>query len=424
VVAAVTRVYTPDLEFAPQLKNLRIFLAVAEAGSIARAADTLLIAPSAITRSINELEKILGVPVFERKPRGMLLTTYGRAVLARAERIDCEINAAIDELSASRSANAQISRHAMRMLMFSDRKLELVIHLAAMRNISLSAAELGLTQAGISMALSRIEGVIGRQMFQRRIEGVTPTEETDRLVLHARRIFAEMRYLASDISAISGDLAGSGVVGTTPLGRRKDIVAAIVHISEANPRLRISTAEYPYERLIAGLRSTEIDMVLGVLRPRGIDYGLTTEKLFTDSFSMFVRAGHPLAGKPNLQPSDLVGMRWIFPRLNSLSRPLIEGAFRSLGIDQPEPAFESGDMVMIRQLLLPGDMIAITSPNQLRFELDCGAIVELPLELRQTERDIGLIVREGAMHSPAAQAVLDGIRSLTATDAAHGSSHG
>lgn len=53
-------------DLAHQLHNLRVFLSVASEQSIARAARQIYKAPSAVTRSIIELEKALGVPLFER----------------------------------------------------------------------------------------------------------------------------------------------------------------------------------------------------------------------------------------------------------------------------------------------------------------------------------------------------------------------
>jgi DNA-binding transcriptional LysR family regulator len=57
--------------------ELRYFLEVARAGSIRAAADRLHIAPSAVSRQIQRLEKDLGARLLERRARGVILTEAG-----------------------------------------------------------------------------------------------------------------------------------------------------------------------------------------------------------------------------------------------------------------------------------------------------------------------------------------------------------
>ncbi|WP_407696987.1 helix-turn-helix domain-containing protein [Streptomyces dysideae] len=57
--------------------NLAYFLEVARAGSVTEAARVLNVAPSAVSRQIAELEAGIGVPLFARQPRGMILTGAG-----------------------------------------------------------------------------------------------------------------------------------------------------------------------------------------------------------------------------------------------------------------------------------------------------------------------------------------------------------
>ena len=77
----------------PEFRQLRAFLAVADQGSANRAGAALFRAQSAVSRSIHKLESELGVALFERRARGMLMTEYGRALLVRARRVQAECNA-------------------------------------------------------------------------------------------------------------------------------------------------------------------------------------------------------------------------------------------------------------------------------------------------------------------------------------------
>lgn len=64
-----------------KLHDLRILMAVAQAGSMNKAAAFLNMTQSAVSRSIAELERTVGVCLLDRTARGVEPTEYGRAML-------------------------------------------------------------------------------------------------------------------------------------------------------------------------------------------------------------------------------------------------------------------------------------------------------------------------------------------------------
>ena len=70
-----------------ELRQLRYFAAVAREGHFGQAARALRIAQPAVSRQIQQLEAELGVRLFDRRPRGAVLTAEGLALLDRAERL-------------------------------------------------------------------------------------------------------------------------------------------------------------------------------------------------------------------------------------------------------------------------------------------------------------------------------------------------
>lgn len=67
--------------------KLRIFHAVAEAGSFTHAGETLNLSQSAVSRQISTLEESLGVSLFHRHARGLLLTEQGELLQKAAREI-------------------------------------------------------------------------------------------------------------------------------------------------------------------------------------------------------------------------------------------------------------------------------------------------------------------------------------------------
>jgi DNA-binding transcriptional LysR family regulator len=79
--------------------RVRVFLGVAEAGSFTRAAETLALSQSAISRQISALEEDLGTPLFHRHARGLVLTEQGEILLEAAHEIGARIALAETRLS-------------------------------------------------------------------------------------------------------------------------------------------------------------------------------------------------------------------------------------------------------------------------------------------------------------------------------------
>ena len=80
------------------LKLLTHVVEVARTGSIRRAAQLLNLTPSAMNRRIQDLELEVGTPLFERRPRGVKLTTagemfvrYARSQIADAQRMKSQV---------------------------------------------------------------------------------------------------------------------------------------------------------------------------------------------------------------------------------------------------------------------------------------------------------------------------------------------
>lgn len=81
------------------LTSLRLFVAVCQERNIARAAEREFIAPSAVSRRIAEIEAAIGLPVIERKSRGIAITPVGETLLRHAQVVIGNIETLGAELS-------------------------------------------------------------------------------------------------------------------------------------------------------------------------------------------------------------------------------------------------------------------------------------------------------------------------------------
>jgi LysR family transcriptional regulator of abg operon len=83
-----------------KLRQLRVFLSVAEEGSLHGAARALCLTQPAVTVTIRELERTLGVPLVVRSVNGVALTEYGVLFQRRARMLVNDVRHIHEELSA------------------------------------------------------------------------------------------------------------------------------------------------------------------------------------------------------------------------------------------------------------------------------------------------------------------------------------
>jgi LysR family hydrogen peroxide-inducible transcriptional activator len=76
----------------PTFQQLRYLVAIANAGSFGAAADEEFVSQPALSAQIKELERKLGVTLFERSVRGAMLTAHGTEVVERARILLREMN--------------------------------------------------------------------------------------------------------------------------------------------------------------------------------------------------------------------------------------------------------------------------------------------------------------------------------------------
>ncbi|PNU18557.1 LysR family transcriptional regulator [Geothermobacter hydrogeniphilus] len=66
------------------LRQLEVFVTVAQEGNVTRAAEALRISQSAVSMSLAELEKLLGEQIFDRRGRRLAVNDQGRALIPKA----------------------------------------------------------------------------------------------------------------------------------------------------------------------------------------------------------------------------------------------------------------------------------------------------------------------------------------------------
>ncbi|SNB62900.1 transcriptional regulator, LysR family [Arboricoccus pini] len=92
----------------PPLNSLRAFLAAARYTSFVKAGDELGVTPAAISQQVKQLEAALSVELFERMPRGLVLTESARAAMPELEKAFAHLARAVTDLQGASIAGPLI----------------------------------------------------------------------------------------------------------------------------------------------------------------------------------------------------------------------------------------------------------------------------------------------------------------------------
>ncbi|WLI77443.1 LysR substrate-binding domain-containing protein [Kosakonia sp. H02] len=93
-----------------RLRHLHTFVAVAQQGTLGRAAETLNLSQPALSKTLNELEQLTGSRLFERGRLGAQLTLMGEQFLTHAVRVLDAVNIAGQSLTNKEEKNSGLIR--------------------------------------------------------------------------------------------------------------------------------------------------------------------------------------------------------------------------------------------------------------------------------------------------------------------------
>jgi DNA-binding transcriptional LysR family regulator len=120
-----------------ELRHLRYFVAVADAGSFTHAAERIFIAQPTLSQQIRRLEQIVGTPLLHRRREGLRLTTAGGVLLDASRTV---LSLVDHEVSRTRQA-AGLGRPRLRMVIPPGLPEDLAVKAAAALRAAAAAAD-------------------------------------------------------------------------------------------------------------------------------------------------------------------------------------------------------------------------------------------------------------------------------------------
>src|SRR6516165_12563359 len=124
-----------------ELRHLRYFVAVADAGTFTRAAERLFVAQPTLSQQIQRLEQVVGTPLMRRCRDGVHLTAAGTVLLEAARDV---LAAAGHAVSQTRQA-AGLGRPRLRFVLPTDLPDSLAVQTTCRLRPAAEAAQVAIT---------------------------------------------------------------------------------------------------------------------------------------------------------------------------------------------------------------------------------------------------------------------------------------
>jgi DNA-binding transcriptional LysR family regulator len=192
---------------------------------------------------------------------------------------------------------------------------------------SRAAERLHASQPGLSAQIKQLENDLGDSLFERSVEGVTPTPAGQHFYQHALAILRQIQVARQDMGEIRGEISGAIRLGIIPSALRGLTPSLLPRFAADHPQIRITLKEAYSDSLTNWVRTGELDFAV-VIEPSGLE-GLKTERLTKES--MVLISGRAMGLSP-WHPISLVGaqpLKLIAPSVGNSLRISLDHRIRS-----------------------------------------------------------------------------------------------
>ncbi|MYF71708.1 MAG: LysR family transcriptional regulator [Proteobacteria bacterium] len=398
------------------LRQLKAVLLVGEVGSVTRASSALARSQSATTKAVTQVERNLGVSLFDRTGSGMLPTAHGRILLRRLRSVAREFELA---RSAHRSMAGNPDRDSNLPLFrmdISNSRLDALVALYECRDAKRAADSLGVTAQSIYRSLHELQEQLGIALYQRTTAGIleaTPFCRT--LMTHVKLAYAEIGHAIAELESIGGAPRGRVRIGTLP-PTKTIIPQAINRVLSNHPQIQLSVRDGDFPGLESALRSGDLDMVVGTRHVQSDYPDVMFLPLMDAPFFVFAREGHPLADVETVTPAQLSKCQWITPPAHTPQRKWLDSFLDGEGQTLPADSIDCTTFEVISAVVASSDRLGLAPLLDLERSDQRTPVVLLPVpELIDPDPEtvpstLHVMIRAHTTLSPAAKAFY---RSLT-----------
>ncbi len=280
------------------------------------------------------------------------------------------------------------------------------------KSVSRAAAELGISQPGLSKIIQALEVHFETELFHRLGRRLVINHQGTLLIGRAERHLESWRSLKASLLPDADGLHGLLVLGATSSIANNVLPNIIARFGQRNPKLTIRLIAGNYKTTLQNLLDHDID--LGLVASDCYAAGVESTFWRQDQLQIFCSIQHPLASYPPQSVSDFVHYEWYGREQGSSTRMLFEKALRDSGV-VPKVRIELSSNEAVIKAVIAGRGLACLSSSALIDYLANKTIVCLPCPWLLLKRPWNIVHLHQRISSPAITQFRDQILSIHET---------
>ena len=275
-----------------------------------------------------------------------------------------------------------------------------------------AAAYLNISQPAVSKAIGALERTLGVRLLDRYPHGVELTANGRALLKGGVAVFDELKQSVKQIAFLSDPTAGELRIGCTEMGAVALVPAVIERLSQQYPQVvfHVTTAD------TATLTEHElpqrtIEVAIGATPELASGAKVEAEILFGDLQVVMAGAQSAWVRRRNIALTDLIQEPWILPSPNSIAGRYVREAFRSSGLEPPNPRVVSFSVPLCHSLLATGRYLTLQPLLMARLAKHLP-IKRLDVRFSGVPRSIGIMTLRKRTLSPLARLFIASARDV------------
>ncbi|MGQ7843297.1 LysR family transcriptional regulator [Granulosicoccus sp. 3-233] len=277
------------------------------------------------------------------------------------------------------------------------------------RNLTTAAQALGISQPALTQAITKLEKLLGVELFDRSTRPLGVTRYGELLVEHANTIERSNTELHKSLEALKSGSGGLLRVGCGPDWIHDILPRAICAQQQRNPDLRFELTVALNNELHRMLDRDAIDCYFSSISDDFMGTGYSTQILVQERMTVIARHDHPIHREQPRKLKDIADQRWAMTGEETFGRDLMKRLFGDEKVDLPIPMIETNSVSAMINIVRYSNTLGFLSQTHLNAYPDIRAV---SMEKALPERLGGVTLRTDQEPMAAVVELLDEVRGV------------
>jgi DNA-binding transcriptional LysR family regulator len=285
--------------------------------------------------------------------------------------------------------------------------LRLFIAIAEERNLTRGAARAHLAPSSASHRLRQLEEALSTPLFERQARGLELTQAGETLLRNARQVFARIEQMHADLSPYAAGIRGHVSLWANTHATHSFLPDDLAGFLKQHPQVSVSLEERTSTEIALAVARGEVE--LGVLADAGSGAGVELIPYRRDRLVLIVPGGHALATRAQVRFAEVLDQAFVMLHAGSAIHTFTMNAAAALG-RHLDVRIQVRSFEAVCRMVGAGVGIGLVPRSAVASAGLREPPVVVEMEEAWAQRDLQVCVRQGAVLSGFAAALVDKLR--------------